>query len=341
MAPLADLDAACGSEPTTVCQWVFDVTDSDGAAEVADWAAGTPLRVLLIVLAWFVASRLARRWIDRSVDRFVGAHLDEERQAAQASSSFSPVEGKAVNRLLEFQGRSERARQRALTLGSVLKSVATISIAALAVLMILGEFDIDLGPLIAGAGILGIALGFGAQSLVKDFLAGMFIVFEDQYGVGDYVDLGEATGQVEDVFLRTTRVRDINGALWVVPNGEIHRVANQSQLWARSVLDIDVAYDTDIDRAMEVLYEVADEIYQEQDASTTILEPPEVAGVQQFGDSAVTIRLTVKTEPSEQWATARVLRRRIKLAFDEQGIEMPFPQRVVHVADDQPEADRS
>ena len=178
-----------------------------------------------------------------------------------------------------------------------------------------------MGPLIAGAGIVGFAVGFGAQSAVSDFIAGIFILVEDQYAEGDFVDLGEASGTVERVSLRTTVLRDVHGAVWVVPNGEIRRVCNSSQIWARSVLDVDVAYDTDIDLAASVIKEVADELWKENLESATIIEEPEIWGVQNFGADSISIRLAVKTEAGA----------RLKKAFDENGIEIPFPQRTVWV----------
>ncbi len=265
------------------------------------------------------------------VSRFAAENLAAEKAAEARRGMFSPLEDRANERLEEFKNRSERSRQRAATMGTVLRSTITLVIGAVAVLLILGELEIDLAPLLAGAGIAGIAFGFGAQSLVKDFLSGMFIVFEDQYGVGDNVDLGEASGQVERVSLRTTRIRDVEGTLWVVPNGEIRRVANHSQLWARTVLDIEVDYSTDIDAAIEVIQQTAIALWEEQAEATTILESPEVWGVQSLAESAVVIRLAVKTEPSEQWTTARELRRRIKIAFEQSGIDIPFPQQVVHL----------
>jgi small conductance mechanosensitive channel len=159
----------------------------------------------------------------------------------------------------------------------------------------------------------------------------MFMLVEDQYGVDDIVDLGEAMGVVEEVSLRTTRIRDVNGAVWYFPNGEIRRVCNQSQQWARSVLDIAVAYGTDIDRAIAVILEAAESLWQERPEHATLLEKPEVWGVQDLGDDSVAIRLVVKTEPGEQWAAGREIRRRILERFEAAGIEIPFPQRSVHI----------
>ena len=331
MAFFADLTDACGDAPSEICELVFDLTDSQRASGVADWLAGPPLRIVIILVGWWVISRVARRWVDRVVSRFAAENLAAEKAAEARRGMFSPLEDRANERLEEFKNRSERSRQRAATMGTVLRSTVTLLIGVVAVLLILGELEIDLAPLLAGAGIAGIAFGFGAQSLVKDFLSGMFIVFEDQYGVGDNVDLGEASGQVERVSLRTTRIRDIEGTLWVVPNGEIRRVANHSQLWARTVLDIEVDYSTDIDAAIEVIQQTAIALWEDQAEATTILESPEVWGVQSLAESAVVIRLAVKTEPSEQWTTARELRRRIKIAFEQSGIDIPFPQQVVHL----------
>jgi small-conductance mechanosensitive channel len=199
----------------------------------------------------------------------------------------------------------------------------------LAVMIVLGEFGVSLGPLVAGAGIVGIALGFGAQKLVQDFLSGIFMLIEDQYGVGDVIDVGDATGVVEEVNLRTTRLRDVHGTVWHIPNGEIRRVGNKSQQWARAVLDVEVAYDTDINHAAAVIKEVADEVWREDLEHATVLEEPQIWGVEMFGESAVAIRVVLKVEPGEQWATMREVRKRLKHAFDREGIEIPFPQRTV------------
>jgi small-conductance mechanosensitive channel len=196
-----------------------------------------------------------------------------------------------------------------------------------ATFMILGEIGINLGPLIAGAGIIGVALGFGSQSLVKDFLSGVFILVEDQFGVGDIVDLdGQTSGTVDAVSLRTTRLRSVDGTLWHVPNGEIRRVGNKSQHWSRALIDIEVAYDTDLDHAEAVIARVADEIAT---GDADVIEQPEVWGVEQLGANGIVIRLVVKTRPSEQFRVSRELRRRIKAVFEEEGIEIPFPQQTV------------
>jgi len=323
---------ACGLEPGLTCEWIWDATGNEALASLVDWVIERPLKVVVILVVALVVNRLVKRAIDRMVERLVETRTREESEAEEESSAaLSRLGRRARKRIQRIHDQAERARQRAMTLGAVLRSLAGFAVYALAFMIALGELGLDLGPLIAGAGIVGLAVGFGAQSLVADFIAGIFIIIEDQYGVGDYVDVGVASGTVEKVTLRTTVLRDVNGALWVVPNGEIRRVGNSSQLWARTVLDVDVAYDTDIDLAASVIKEVADEVWREEVESATIIEEPEIWGVQNFGADAISIRLAVKTEPGEQWATGRLIRARLKKAFDANGIEIPFPQRTVWV----------
>ncbi len=328
------LTDACGVDPGFLCEVVFDTTDSETLADVAEFLV-RPVTVLLILFVAWLLNRFVRRTINRSIDGIIESKSKKLEAARQP-----PVEGGKSRRVKALQALTirreqreavqiERGKQRAQTLGAVLRSMASIAIYFVAVVMALGEFDVNLGPLIAGAGIVGVALGFGAQSLVKDFLSGIFMLIEDQYGVGDVVDLGDAVGKVEAVNLRTTQVRDPHGTLWHVPNGEIRRVGNKSQQWARALLDIDVAYDTDLNHAMNVMKRVADGLWKDALPKATVLEEPEVFGVQNFGADAITIRVGVKVEPGEQFAAARELRARLKYAFDEEGIEIPFPQRTV------------
>ena len=323
----------CGTEPSWVCERILDWTGSEGFASASVWIVDKPLTVLIILLLAIIARRLMRRSIDHMVERIAtekkSAEEDEAARTAEEGRTWDPE--RLAAKMVQLRERTERASQRAKTLGTLFKSIGTTVIWIVALMMLLGEFDVNLGPLIAGAGIIGVAVGFGAQSLVRDLLTGVFMLIEDQYGVGDVVDLGDAVGTVESVGLRTTRLRDISGTVWHVPNGAIARVGNMSQLWARVPLDLDVAYDTDLDAAMAIIKRVADEVWHEQGDDTTVLEEPNVVGVQAFGADAVTLRVMVKTEASEQWATARLLRKRIKQAFDEAGIEIPFPQRTVWV----------
>lgn len=305
---LVRLDQACGADPSSFCRWVLDVTDSRRAAEFADWFISRPLRIAVILLVAWTANVVARRAVRRLVDQLV-----RERTSAPRVPMHH-LDPARADLLVE---RAERTRQRTVTMGAVLRSIASFAIFVLAMLLCLGELGIDLAPLIAGAGIAGIAVGLGAQSLVRDFLAGMFVVIEDQYGVGDTVDLGEAKGTVEKVTLRTTMVRDLEGTLWVVPNGEIKRVANKSQLWARAVVDLRVAYDSDLEQALNVIRESASTVVASE---TRALEAPDVLGVESFTDGAVIIRVTVRTEPGAQFHVARALRAGIKNALDVAGI---------------------
>ncbi len=316
-----ELTDACTEEPGLLCRWVFDRTESAALAQSADWILERPVRIAGVLLVAWILNRLLRRAIvrfgERAAERSERDRIRLERQRER---------GKAVEVL---NGRSE---QRAKTITSVLSSLASGSIWTIAIMLVLDQLGISLAPLLAGAGVIGVMLGFGAQHIVADFLAGMFMLIEDQYGVGDVINVGEVTGSVERVSLRVTTLRDVNGTVWHVPNSEIKRVGNLSQVWSRAVLDIEVAYETDLRRAEGVIQRVADDLWQDREfTGGDIIDPPEVWGVQNLGADGIAIRLVVKTDPAEQWAVARELRLRIKEAFDEAGIEIPFPQRTVWI----------
>ena len=290
--------------------------------------AKTPARIALIVLLAVVLRMLLHRAIRRLVS-----------SAAEGTVPvvLRPLHDRTKGRLLEASPLlSERRRQRSETIGSVLRSVASIVVFSIAAAMVLGELGFDLGPVVASAGIVGVAVGFGAQNLIKDFLNGIFMILEDQYGVGDVIDAGEATGTVEAVGLRSTRVRDVAGTVWHIRNGEIVRIGNKSQGWARAVLDIPVAWDTDIPHVRDVVKAAADEVWEAEDWSGKILEAPEVWGVEDLGASGLVIRLVVKTAPLEQWGVARELRERVKAAFDREGILIGVPQQQVRSVDPHP-----
>ncbi len=223
----------------------------------------------------------------------------------------------------------ERRQQRAEAVASLLKSITTCVIFTIVIFMVVAQLGYNIAPLIASAGIIGIALGFGAQSLVKDFLSGIFMILEDQYGVGDAVNVGAATGTIEAVGLRVTRLRDINGTVWYVRNGEILAVGNMSQSWSRIVLDVPVAYSEDLSHVRRVLEDVVDELSHTPDHESDILEPPEVWGVERWDPDGAAVRLVVKTTPEQQGPVARELRARIKARFDQEGIQIPLPQRMV------------
>jgi len=319
------LENTCGSDPSFICRRVLDWTGSQAWAEAADKLLSAPAHILLILIIAFLANLAVRRSIRRLTNKIVDPG---------AQAKLSNLKRKAPHAVVDTGSLSLRSAARAQTLALVLRSIATVVIWTIAITMILGELGVALGPLIAGAGIVGVALGFGAQSLVKDFLSGIFMLVEDQYGVGDIINAGEASGTVEAVTLRTTRLRDVNGTVWHIPNGSIERVGNMSQQWARALLDIDVAYGTDIDRAQAVIKQVADQLWQDRKWSGKVLEEPEVWGIENLGPEAIVLRLVVKTRPAEQFTVMRELRRRIADAFLDDGIIIPHPSREIWVRRD-------
>jgi moderate conductance mechanosensitive channel len=308
----------CGGEPGFFCRHVLVWTGDRTLAELADFILGKPLSIAAIMVAAVIANRLARRGMKGMLRTLQSGAVQERLGTLRAATPDA---------LLETGNHSLRAEQRMEALASVLRSLVSAVIFGIAGFMVLGELGIELGPLLAGAGIIGVALGFGSQTLVRDFLSGVFILIEDQFGVGDIVDLdGQTTGTVEAVSLRTTRLRSVNGTVWHVPNGEIRRVGNQSQHWSRALIDVEVAYETDLDHAQEVIAAVAQEL---ADKDPDVIEAPEVWGVEALGAHGVMIRLVVKTRPSEQYRVSRELRARLKVALEREGIEIPFPQQTV------------
>jgi small-conductance mechanosensitive channel len=307
-----------------VCTITYNLTESERLALVSDWLIGKPLAILGLILLAVIARWLLHRLIDRVTDRAAEGVLPTHitRRRLGRSKEEAVVTGPATP-------NAARRVQRAKAMGSLLKNTVTAVLMAMVAIMAISELGYEVAPLIASAGILGIALGFGAQSLVGDYLAGIFMIFEDQYGVGDVVDVGEATGTVEAVSLRVTRLRDVDGTVWYVRNGEIMRVGNMSQNWARTVLDIPVSFSEDLHRVRGILQDVAHGLWEDEDFKDVIIEEPEVWGVERWDPDGVVVRVTLKTAPLEQWEVAREMRQRIKTRFDYEGIEIPLPQRVV------------
>lgn len=331
--PLPGVSTAASpcSEEEQVCERVFDWTQNQTLATISDWVIGKPSALIGLLLLGLVLRWVLHRLVDRLVVSAEDGVLPQgvgrwRRRRAAARRGEEPPP--AAPSLSMAAGNTRRV-QRAKTMGSLLKSIITGVVAAVITTMMLSEIGVNIAPIIASAGIIGIALGFGAQSLVSDFLSGVFMIIEDQYGVGDEINLGEAVGTVEAVSLRVTRLRDVNGTVWYVRNGEILRVGNMSQNWARTVLDIAVAYHEDLGRVRRVLDEVATDLWEDEDFKGRIIERPSVWGVQELAADAVTVRVALKTAPLEQWAVAREMRQRIKGRFDAEGIEIPFAQRVV------------
>jgi small-conductance mechanosensitive channel len=276
-----------------------------------------PIRILGIILVALIVRTILRRMIERAVRPVHG-------EVPRILRPFKErLEG---NSFLESAGLlSERRAQRAATLGSVLKSAVSVTVVVIAFLLILGELQISLAPFVVGTSIIGVALGFGAQNIVKDFLSGMFMLLEDQYGVGDVIDFQLASGTVEGVGLRSTRLRDVNGTVWYVRNGEVLRVGNKSQGFAQVVLDIPLDAWADVDRASAAMRDVSAEMAQEDSWSSVFLSTPEVQGVESMTREETVVRLVAKVRPLEQWRTARELRRRIRDRLERLDIDAHVP----------------
>ena|SRR5687768_14018414 len=258
---------------------------NDFWASTGEFVLVRPLKIVAIVVAVTVLSRIG----GRAIRRFVrDLH-------ARASLIANPA----------------RAEQRSRTVGDALAGLLHAVLWAMAVLLVLDQLGVSLAPLLAGAGIAGVAVGFGAQALVRDFLSGLFILIEDQYGVGDVVEIGGHSGTVEDLNLRVTRIRGVDGTVWFVPNGELRVVGNTSMEWSRAVVDVPVPPDSDVARAGELIAEEARAMAAEEAWADSILEPPEVWGVQAMATDSTVIRAVVKTAPRQQHVVARELRGRV------------------------------
>jgi small conductance mechanosensitive channel len=259
-----------------------------------------------------VAHRLISRLVGRTLDGLpIPLHKIPVPQRARALFES------------ESSVASERRRQRALTIASVLRSIVSFTVFAVAFVMILGELGLNIAPVLASAGIAGLALGFGAQNLVKDFLSGIFMILEDQYGVGDFVDAGLASGTVEAVGLRTTRLRDADGGIWHLRNGEVLRIGNLSQGWSRVVVDVPIGYSADISDVVDVLRVAVTSVADDPDHAELFVEPPAVEGIQSYEDKWLTVRVVARTRAREQDAVGRALRLAIKGALDREHIDSP------------------
>ncbi len=263
--------------------------------------AVTSVRILGILLAAFVAIAVAQRGI-RLLRTRLAARLDDR-----------------------------EAVKRAETLGRVFRYLAAVVISVIAGILVLSELGVSVAPILGAAGVVGLAVGFGAQSLVKDYFTGFFLLLENQIRQGDVVKLGDHAGLVEDLTLRYVRLRDYDGNVHYVPNGSIVTVVNMSRGYAQSVVDIGVGYGENVDRVMEVMREVAGQLRADPAFAPRILDDLEMAGVDQWADSSVVIRARFRVAPLEQWTVRREFLRRLKHAFDEKGIEIPFPQLRIHV----------
>jgi small conductance mechanosensitive channel len=299
---------SCLDDP--VCKSVFEVTNSPWFADSSYYILVKPLRILLILLVALLVRHLMHKTISRLV---------RTTHRAQVPAILRPLRERIPRPDSESLVYPERRRQRAEAIGSVLRNTVSVLVLSIAGLLILSELSFDLGPLLASAGIVGLALGFGAQTLVKDLIAGLFMLVEDQYGVGDTVDLGEATGVVEAIGLRITTVRDGHGVVWYIRNGEIVRVGNKSQGWAMVTVDMPVGF-TSVEDATAVLHAAADGLARDEEYAGDFVEPPDVLGVEQVTVEGAVVRTVAKTTADGQFRVLRELRRRLTEALEDAGI---------------------
>jgi small-conductance mechanosensitive channel len=271
----------------------------------------------VLILLTIVLALLARWALHRAIGRTVASMTARSAQRAEKEDARGNI-------LATTTGLSgERQQARVQTVGSLLRSVSTFVVGLVASLTIMSLVGLPLGPLLASAGVGGVALGFGAQSLVKDFLSGIFMIFEDQYGVGDVVDTGEAIGTIEEVSLRITRLRDFDGVVWYVRNGEIVRIGNRSQGYGAAWVDMPVSYREDIQKVLAVVREACTAFAEDEEWKPLLLEAPTVLGVDSIAGQTVTVKILAKCLPGENFGVQRELRARIKSAFDANDIQGP------------------
>jgi len=266
------------------------------------------LRIGLIIIAGYIGVRFLRAALQRLESLFI----------------------KAGERTETVPGST---RKRVTTLTGLLRTIALVLLWGVVVLLCLDQLGLDITPILAGAGIIGLAVGFGAQNLVRDLISGFFLVLENQVRVGDVAIINGTSGLVEVITFRTIVLRDLAGVVHVFPNGTINTLSNMTKEWSAYLIDVGVAYKEDTDRVVEVMRRVAEELRQDPDYSQKILEPIEIFGVDDFGESQVTIKARLKTLPIQQWNVGREYRRRLKKAFDAEGIEIPFPHRTIYMGE--------
>jgi len=289
-----------------LCEWLFEATGNEQLSEILSWLIGTPLKVLIIVAAALVINKWLKSKITKYATKIGTVTQDHDELISDRSS--------------------ERAEERAATLSSLMRSATTVVVFGIAAIMILETIGFGVVALIAGAGVAGLAIAFGAQSVVEDVLKGFFMIIEDQFGVGDRVDVGTVEGYVERVTLRTTVLRAPDGRVWHIPNSEIARVANETQNWSQAVIDIGVSYSADLRQATAVLEQAARSLAEEAEWKDHILAAPVVQGVQSLGDDAVMLRVSTRLKPDHRRAFERALREGLKDAMDEADLEMPNRQ---------------
>ena len=320
----AELKSACGDSPDWICEHVLDWTGSKTGAKFAEWIVAKPITILLIVLVAALVARIVRWSVSRTMSRLLSSK--ERKGHLHRSRGDEPTLRERTSQMILASGDSTvRTEARIETLTAVFRSIGTALVWFVALFAMLDTIGVSLGPLLATAGIVGVALGFGTQTMVRDFISGFFIVAEDQFGVGDTIDVGGgAKGVVERITLRATHLRDAEGTVWHVANGQIVKVANKSQEWARALIDVVLPYDADIDAVSDVMQEVADSMQGDAEWSDKILERAEIWGIQEFDADGVHVRMVIKTEPAAQFGVLRELRARLKSTFDSKGISFAY-----------------
>ncbi|WP_246036875.1 mechanosensitive ion channel family protein [Cellulomonas telluris] len=283
-----------------------------------DWFTGLPMRIVIIVVVGALVLALLRRLIGSVTNHIASGDSLLERGV------LKPLGGSEVRSVLQKASPVAAARrtQRARTIGSVLRSTASVVVGSITAILVLDALGVNVAPLLTSAGIVGVAVGFGAQALVKDFLSGLFMLLEDQYGVGDVVDVGPATGTVEAVALRVTKIRDADGTLWYVPNGSMLRVGNKTQGFGTAVVELDVDYFADLDEVRALLERAAAEVAAEPVVGAFVQGSPTVTGAERLSAEAVTVKLSLRTEPGKHWEVGRHLRAAVRRHLTEAGIPL-------------------
>ena len=310
-----ELESACTATPTWFCEGAWNLTHSRVIARAADWFVTRPLAAAIVLLVAWVINRYLRKVVSAFVVR-----LSTSKQLA--NEALLKI---GLDRPESASVVGTRDQSRATTLAAVSRASVSWFVWTIAVLIVLGLFKIDLAPLLAGAGIAGIAVGFGAQSLVRDCIAGFLILLEDQCGVGEEVDIGEAVGTVETLTLRMMSVRGADGTLWNVPNGVIQRVGNRTRSWSQGLVDITIYYDGDIDNALVAVHEGIAVAVAVPAVAEVLLQPPAVLGVERVDATGTVLRVTVRTRPGKHWAAMREVRLAIRQALVEHHIPLYPP----------------
>jgi small conductance mechanosensitive channel len=271
--------------------------------QIVPWLITHGLKIVIIAIAAFIVYKIVARIVKRAV-------------------KISVVRG---------EGMSEESEiKRENTLIRIFNGAIRIIFLLVVLLMILPEFGIEIGPILAGAGVVGLAVGFGAQYLIRDIITGLFIILENQYRIGDVINIGSEGGVVEDISLRMTTLRDLNGTVHHIPHGEVTRVSNLTKSYSRVNINIGISYNANIDKVIDVINRTGERLAEDPLFKDSIISPPKFLRVDEFADSSVVVKILGDTRPSKQWEVAGEFRKRIKAEFDREGIEIPFPQRVVH-----------